>query len=250
MELTDAQPQLVHYIPVATTVLSAVFCFVLLRRHRLKGRGAHLLWWAGGVACYGLGTGLEAAITLLGNSVALTKAWYVAGAILGGYPLAQGTVYLLLRRRTADMLTAITIPVIVAVSVLVVLSPGNVDALEPHRPGGAVIGWSWVRLMTPIINGYAALFLIGGAVLSAVRFAHKQATMSRAIGNGFIAVGALLPGIGGGMAKAGMVEGLYVGEFVGIILIWIGYGYCVRKRSADPAPQYVPSEAAVSSGHA
>ena len=98
--IAASTPQLVHYVPVATTILSVVFCLLLLRRYRFKGKGAHLLWWGFGVACYGLGTGLEASITLLGNSVFLTKSWYIAGALFGGYPLAQGTVYLLLRRRT------------------------------------------------------------------------------------------------------------------------------------------------------
>ena len=104
------QPHPVHFLPIATTVLSAVYCFTLVRRYRLKGKGAHLLWWASGVFCYGLGTALESAVTLLGNSPGLNKAWYTAGALFGGYPLAQGTVYLLLRRRTANVLSAITLP--------------------------------------------------------------------------------------------------------------------------------------------
>lgn len=227
-----AQPELVHYIPIATTVLSAIFCTILLRRYQKKGRGTHLLWWAAGVFFYGVGTALEATVTLAGNSVLLNKAWYIAGALLGGYPLAQGTVYLLLRRRTANVLSMISVPVIVVVAIFVILSPVNLDKLEPHRPGGDVLVWYNVRLFTPVINIYAMLFLFGGAVLSAIRFGKHAATRHRAIGNWFIAVGALLPAIGGSMAKAGMVEGLYVGEFVGLILIWIGYAYCVQKRSA------------------
>lgn len=222
------QPHLIHYIPIASTVLSAIFCGVLIRRRLAKGKGAHLVWWAIGVAAYGLGTGLEATITLLGNSGLLTKCWFVAGAFLGGYPLAQGTVYLLLKRRTANILSGLTVPFIVIMSILVFLSPINAEALEPHKPGGAALGWQWIRNFTPLINTYAVIFLIGGAILSAVRFARKTATRDRAIGNAFIAIGAILPGIGGGMAKAGMVEGLYIGEFVGIILIWIGYAWCVR----------------------
>ncbi len=220
----------VHYLPILTTAISAAFVVVLLQRHRFKGRGAHLLWWVAGVGCYGIGTALESAVTLLGNSVWLTKAWYVAGAILGGYPLAQGTVYLLLQRRTANLLTALSLPVVVFVAAAVVASPVDAAAVESHRPSGAVLQWTWVRAMTPLINGYAALFLIGGAVLSAWRFRRKQATRHRAIGNALIAVGALLPGIGGGMAKAGVVEALYVGEFVGLLLIWAGYRSCVRTR--------------------
>ena len=89
--------------------------------------------------------------------------------------------------------------------------------------------------MTPLLNGYAALFLIGGAVYSAIRFAAKGGCGNRALGNSLIAFGALLPGIGGGMAKAGMVEALYLGEFVGLIFIWAGYTACVRRVHA-PVP--------------
>ena len=48
-------------------------------------------------------------------------------------------------------------------------------------------------------------------MLSAWRFAKHRATAHRAIGNGLIAVGAILPGVGGGMAKAGM--GVAVGDY-------------------------------------
>ncbi|MFQ5422608.1 MAG: hypothetical protein ACE5F9_01360 [Phycisphaerae bacterium] len=243
MNTTAAQPQIIHYLPVLTTFLSVVFFTVLFRRYRSKGRGAHLLWWAGGVLCYGLGTAAEAAVTLWGNSPGLNKTWYIVGALFGGYPLAQGTVYLLLRRRTANILTSATVPIIVILAVLVILGPTNTGAIEPHRPGGAALGWQWIRWFTPIINLYAAVFLIGGAALSGWRFAKRRATGHRAVGNALIALGALLPGIGGGMAKAGIVEGLYVGELAGLILIWIGYTRCVRRPALQPAAA-APAEAA------
>lgn len=235
------EPDFVHYLPIATTVLSAIFFGVLTARWISRRSGPHLLWWAGGIFFYGLGTALESAITLQGNSIALNKAWYVAGALLGGYPLAQGTVYLLLSRRTANVLTAITVPFIATTALLVALSPVVPDALEPHRPGGAILGWKWVRLMTPFINGYAALFLIGGAILSAARYAGRRGAGSRALGNALIAFGALLPGIGGGMAKAGMVEGLYVGELIGLLFIWSGYSFCVRPATRSEAQAAEPA---------
>lgn len=230
------QAQFVHYIPIATTVLSAIFLAVLLNRYRVRRSGAHLLWWAGGVFAYGLGTALEGSITLFGNSIALTKAWYIAGALLGGYPLAQGTVFLLLKRRTALLLTAATVPFIVIASILVVVSPVNADALLPYKPSGAILAWRGIRLMTPIINLYAMWFLVGGAALSAFRYAYQSGSGWRAFGNALIAIGALLPAIGGALAKAGFVEALYVGEFVGLILIWAGYAACVRQPSPDVHP--------------
>lgn len=227
----QTHPALVHYIPVATTVLSIVFTIVLMRRF-FMGYKMHFLWWGLGVACYGLGTALEASVTLFGNTVFLTKAWYIAGALLGGYPLATGTVYLLMRRKTANLLTAISLPVIIGLSICVAISPVNLDQMLPYKPGGAVLGWYWVRLCTPFVNLYAAFFLIGGAIYSASYYAKRKETKHRMIGNILIAVGALLPGIGGSLAKAGIVEGLYIGEFLGIIIIWLGYRSCVYKPAA------------------
>ncbi len=237
MSLAASQPGLVYYLPVATTALSAMFFALLLRRYLRRRSGPHLLWWAGGIFAYGLGTALEAAITIAGNSAALTKAWYIAGALLGGYPLAQGTVYLLLPRRTARILTAITVPYLAVMAVLVIRSPVNIEALEPHRPGGAILAWQWLRLLTPLLNGYAAVFLIGGAMYSALRYAGRGGSGNRALGNALIALGAMLPAVGGAMAKAGIVEVLYVGEFVGLLLIWAGYAACVRQAPAAPDPR-------------
>jgi hypothetical protein len=217
----------VHFLPILTTLFSAFFFVSIIRRYSIKG-GTHLLWWAIGVFTYGLGTLLEATITLAGNTPFLNKAWYVAGAILGGYPLAQGSVYLHFSRRTADILSFITVPFIIFASVCVLLSPVDASLLESFRPSGASLGWQWVRLLTPFINTYSAIFLIGSAFYSAVRYARGENGKNRAIGNVFITVGALLPGIGGGMAKAGVVEALYVGEFFGIILIYVGYRVCLR----------------------
>ena len=95
--------------------------------------------------------------------------------------------------------------------------------------------------MTPFINGYAAVFLIGGAILSAVRYARKSDAGARAVGNGLIAFGAMLPAFGGGMAKAGLVEVLYVGEFVGLLFIWAGDAACVRSPRPPQAAEGLPA---------
>lgn len=243
----DAAPAFVHYLPIASTAICVAFLAVIVRRAAPRGWPPHLLWWAIGVFFYGLGTLIESAITLTENGPLLNRLWYWAGAILGGYPLATGTVYLLLRRPIAHALTAATLALVLFASVCVFLTPLNLGSLEPHRPSGDVIGWRWVRLLTPLINGYAALFLVGGAFYSAGVFAFKLKRGARAAGTALIAVGGILPGVGGGMAKAGIVEALYIGELVGIVLIWAGYELCVRDRrpvsSAEPAPSLEPAAA-------
>jgi len=231
---------IVHYFPIGTSIVSIAFATLLFRKF-FKRRTPHLFWWAFGVACYGSGTVVESFITLSGNTVLLNKLWYVTGALLGGYPLAQGSVYLTHSKKFADRATAITLPFVIVASILVFLSPVRMEMLQVTRPTGAILGWSWIRLLTPFINLYASFFLIGGAAFSAWKYFRNEHDGHRAAGNALIAVGALMPGIGGSMAKAGYVEVLYVLEFIGLIFIWIGDRVCsvsssLRARSM-PASQ-------------
>jgi hypothetical protein len=215
----------IHYLPILTTVLSALFAASLYRRW-IRRKSPHLWWWAFGITTYGLGTAIESAITLFGNSIALTKTWYIAGALLGGYPLAQGSLFLSWPRPFARRLTAVSLTFVIVAAALVIASPVDASVLEPHRPSGAILVWKWVRLLTPFINLYAVFFLIGGAILSAWRHYKYRGHKYRALGNALIAFGAILPGIGGGFAKAGMVEALYVGECIGLMFIWAGDRVC------------------------
>jgi len=216
----------VHFIPILTTVIAVLFAAAVFRRWRARG-GAHLLWWALGLAAYGAGTFTEAAVTLVGWRETLFRAWYITGALLGGAPLAQGTVYLLLSRRAAHRLTTVLLPAITLAAACVLLSPIDYAAVEPHRLTGRVLEWRWVRAFSPFINLYAFVFLVGGAILSAVRYARQPSQRHRVTGNVLIAVGALLPGIGGSATRFGHTEVLYVLEFLGLILIWRGYRLCV-----------------------
>lgn len=228
-------PAPIHYLPIATTVLSAVFVLALLFRARKRSWAPHLVWWAIGIFFYGFGTAIESTITLSGNTAALNRLWYWAGAILGGYPLGVGSCYLLLKRRWAHALTALSGAFVVFASVMVFLTPIDSALIEPFRPSGAVLEWQWVRLLTPFINLYAVIFLVGGALWSSMDFMFTHHNPGRAIGTAFIAVGGILPGIGGLLTKAGHVEALYAGEFVGLVLICTGYVVCIRSNGHSSA---------------
>ena len=78
----------------------------------------------------------EAWTTLFGWSPFIFKSWYISGALLGGAPLAQGTVYLLLKRRTAHLLTAALVLYVGVASIAVVVAPIDLSAVEPHRLTG------------------------------------------------------------------------------------------------------------------
>lgn len=222
----------VQFIPILTTLVAVAFACVLLKRYRERRSGPHLLWWAAGVMMFGVGTLTEASATLFGWHEVIFRSWYISGALLGGAPLAQGTVYLLLSRKTANRLTAVLIPFIFIAAFFVLLSPINYDLVEPHRLTGQVMEWSWVRLFSPFINLYAVIFLVGGAMVSAWRFRKKRDTHHRFIGNALIALGAILPGIGGAATRFGYTEVLYVTELIGLSLIWWGYRWNVGGPSA------------------
>lgn len=229
-------PTAVHYIPIATTLLALCFAPVVFLRWRARRPAPHLWWWSVGIAVYGLGTLTEAATTLFGWQEPVFRAWYISGALLGGWPLAQGTVYLMFERRTAHWMAAAVGAVVVTGATAVLLSPIDYAAVESHRLTGAVMEWRGARLFSPFINTYAAVFLIGGAVVSAWRYRSDPDLRHRFIGNCFIAVGALLPGIGGTATRMGYTEVLYVTELVGLVLIWTGYRYNVRSRDVRPEP--------------
>ena len=214
---------LVHYVPIVTTILAVPFALEIFRRYRLHPERLHLLWWALGIATYGVGTFTEATTTLVGWNDPTFRAWYISGALLGGAPLAQGTVYLLLGRRTAHALTILLILYVVVASVFVMLSPIDYAQVQAHRLTGAVFEWQWVRAFRPIVNLYAVVFLIGGAILSALRYSADPATRHRVYANVLIAAGAILPGIGGTATRMGYVEVLYVTELMGLLLTWQGY---------------------------
>ena len=135
----------------------------------------------------------------------------------------------MLSRRAADRLTLVVGSVVIVAAICVLLSPLDLSLAETHRLSGRVLEWQWVRAFSPFINSYSALMLIGGAILSAVRYARRGDAPERVGGNILIALGGLLPGIGGGFTRFGHVEVLYVTELIGLLLIYAGYRRITRS---------------------
>lgn len=226
--------ELIGYLPIATTVVAVGFTAVLWRRYRERG-GTHLLWWGLGTLTYAAGTITESLTTLLGWHEPIFRAWYITGALLGGAPLAQGTVYLLCRRALANRLTMVVGTFILVAAACASVAPINYAAVQPFHLTGRVFEWTWVRLFSPFINLYAVIFLVGGAVLSALRYRRREETRHRYVGNSLIAVGALLPGIGGTFTRFGHTEVLYVTELIGLLLVYAGFRTITREAALGPS---------------
>jgi hypothetical protein len=160
---------MVNYIPVLTTIFSLFFLSRIIP-HYLARKSPYLLWWTLGVATFGAGTLTESINAIFGWSEWNTKIWYIVGALLGGYPLAQGTIYLLMNKRFADISAVLCSAVIVIAAICVLLSPIAVPEGFDYRLTGRVFEWQWVRAFSPLLNLYAFVFLFGGAVYSAIQY--------------------------------------------------------------------------------
>ncbi len=88
---------------------------------------------------------------------------------------------------------------------------------------------------TIILNIYGTLTLVGGAIYSAIIFFRKRVLVNRMIGNVLIAIGALAPAMAGSFVKMGLVDGLYLSELVGVVLMYIGFIQSTTVPVREPA---------------
>ena len=213
---------MIDYIPIFTTILSLYF-FIEILKHYLFRKKKYLFWWMIGVATFGLGTLSESIHTIIGYNEFNLRFWYILGALLGGFPLAQGTVYLLFSKKFANQSSLFFISYILIASIFILMVPIKITESFDGGLTGQVFEWQWVRFFSIPINIYAFTFLVGGAIYSAYKYSKFKNLIYKVYGNTAIAIGGILPGIGGSFTRAGYIEVLFVTEFFGLALIYAGY---------------------------
>ena len=213
---------MIDYIPILTTILSLYF-FIEILKHYLFRKKKYLFWWMIGVATFGLGTLSESIHTIIGYNEFNLRFWYILGALLGGFPLAQGTVYLLFSKKFANQSSLFFISYILIASIFILMAPIKITESFDGGLTGQVFEWQWVRFFSIPINIYAFTFLVGGAIYSAYKYSKFKNLIYKVYGNTAIAIGGILPGIGGSFTRAGYIEVLFVTEFFGLALIYAGY---------------------------
>ena len=213
---------MIDYIPILTTILSLYF-FVEILKHYLFRKKKYLFWWMIGVATFGLGTLSESIHTIIGYNEFNLRFWYILGALLGGFPLAQGTVYLLFSKKFANQSSLFFISYILIATIFILMVPIKITESFDGGLTGQVFKWQWVRFLSIPINIYAFTFLVGGAIYSAYKYSKFKNLIYKVYGNTAIAIGGILPGIGGSFTRAGYIEVLFVTEFFGLALIYAGY---------------------------
>jgi len=230
------------YIPYLSTIVAFIFAAAVFNRYRQRG-GMHLLLWAIGLLFYGLGTLSESLLSLM-PSVFVLRIWYLTGAMLTAAWLGMGSVHLLIRRgNIAQIMTWILAAISVLALILAFLVPTTSVGYDITRPASAQYrdiftssGFlTYLLAPTIILNLYGTITLVGGAIYSAFLFWRKRILIHRMFGNILIAAGALSPAMGGTFLRAGLTDMLYLSEFVGAVLMFIGFMLATSTQS-EPAP--------------
>lgn len=234
-----------HYLPFLSTLVTFAFATAVFIRY-LRRRGPHLLMWTIGLLFYGLGTLAEVLLAFSFSGIVL-KLWYLSGAMLTAAWLGQGTVLLLIRKRgVAWTLTGILAAVSLLAATLV-LSASLTSAASSYNVAEAISSQykdiltrgGLTIALTILLNIYGTLTLVGGAIYSAIIFFRKRVLVNRMIGNVLIAIGAMAPAMAGSFVKMGLVDGLYLSELVGVVLMYIGF----IQATTVPVRQEAPAAA-------
>jgi len=257
-------------LPFLSTSIMFVFVVLVFQRY-LARRKLHFLFWGIGLAMFGAGSFAEAYLSLAWNPW-IFFAWYLFGAALNAAWIGHGTLYLLVRKTWAHVITAVLVAGSLFAGYLMLqvmprldttvfttskpvseqYGTKRLDAGEPLPTDAPIsqveyrgeqvtvvrgllpLGAS-VRLTTPFFNIYGLLTLVGGAIWSAYLFWRKRVLPNRVIGNVLIAGGALLIGSASTLTRLGYGQFLYIGELVSAILMFTGFQVAARPQVSEGA---------------
>lgn len=227
-------------LPFLAAFIMFLFTGYVLQRYVVR-RKLHFLFWGIGLAMFGVASLAGAYLAVSWNQWAFF-AWYFFGAVLTAAWIGQGTVYLLVRKKRAHVLTGILIlGSVIALGLLLRimpdLDPSEFTVSEPiseqyREIMPAVSEGGFVRLTTPFFNVYGLVTLVGGALWSTYLFWRKRILPNRVVGNVLIAIGALLIASASTLTRLGYGSLLYLGELLAAILMFAGFLVAAAPQAA------------------
>lgn len=223
-------------LPLAAALTSFSFAGMVLMRW-FRRRARHNLAWGLGLLLFGTGALMEVAYQTFGWSAVVFRLWYLSGAFFAAAYLGQGTIYLLAKQRYADALMGGLVAGSAFAVFLVFSAPLQPEAVQDF---GELTGRAlpeYARLFTIPFNTYGTLGLVGGAIYSTWLFWRKRVLLNRVVGNLLIALGGMLPAFAGVMSRLGIPRALYVGLFLGSVLMFLGYLRASRPQDVAQAKQ-------------
>ena len=207
-------------IPLASSVISFIFAVAVLDQFFAR-RKPYQLIWAIGLFMYFISTGTEFWTGTWGLNQTVYQLWYLFGAILVAAYLGMGTLYLLAPRRTAHIILVILLIASFYAAFRVFTVSLDLSTLHQLSVSAMPDG---VRLMSRLFSICGTVALIGGAIYSTWVFRKRRLMPHRMVSNILIAVGVMLPAIGGASLRlAESLTAFYTLELLGVIIIFIGF---------------------------
>jgi hypothetical protein len=229
-------------LPIAAALLALLFTVMLLRSFRRRRAGEKLLW-AGGFALFAVATACEAIAQGSGWSPGLFRGYYLCGGVLTVAWLGAGSAWLQLPGRARDALLGGLLVATVAAAAAVLLAPVSTSMLA-HAPSGRPPADGALRghavIWAIALNSFGTAFLLGGSLYSLARRRRVRA-------NAWIASGALVLALSTSMTRVGEYSLVYLGELVGIALMFAGFNLTGGKapKPSPAAPQPTSPRSAV-----
>ncbi len=238
-----AVPQIADsLLPVAAALVALLFVFLLGRSYRQRPAGQKALW-AAGFAFFAVATVCEAVGQRTGWTPTLFRSYYLAGGVLTVAYLGAGSAWLLLRPRARDVLLGALAVGSIAAAASVWLAQVDENVLAATASGrppdnSALMGHAF--LWAVVLNSAGTAVLIGGSLYSIAR-------RRRVSANVWIASGALVVALATGLSRTGDYSLVYLGQVVGIALMFCGFTFAGRKIETKqvPKPERPPARPAL-----
>ncbi len=230
---TGHAPQIARaLLPLAAALLALLFA-ARLGSSWLRRRAAQKLFWALGFLSFAVAAASEAVAFRHGWSAGLFRLYYVCGGILTVSYLGAGSAWLLLPRRARDVMLGVLLVATPAAVAAVLLAPVDSASLAAvggvQPPPNAALG-GHAFLWAVGLNSAGTIALVGSSLLSILRRQRVRA-------NAWIASGALCVAAATGLSRAGDTSLVYVGELVGLALMFCGFTLPAPRVGRSAAPR-------------
>lgn len=216
-------------VSLGAAAVALVFAIMVLRQW-LSRRKPFQLAWSVGLILYAVAAGTQFLAEAYGWTADIYRMYYLMAAPLVAV-LGVGSTFLV-NRRVGLGFSLYTAVLFVGFAWVVFTAPVNGAVLLEPVPGGNGFPDS-VRLWSPLFTIPGSIALIGIAAYSYWK--------TRLSFNAWIALGALVVAGGGSLARFNLDTWvLYLGEFVGIALMFWGF---LKSQDLAKAPRASPEQA-------
>ena len=219
-------------VSLGATVVSVAFAALVFNQW-IARRKPYQLAWSVGLGLYGAAAFLQFLAEAYGWSVATYKVYYLIAALLVAV-LGIGSTFLL-HRRAGIGFALYTVVVFIGFVIAVAGAAVNMSALAATVPAAGT------PIADPNVRAFSYLFTVPGAA-ALVGIAGYSYWRTRLRFNLWIGIGALIVAAGGSLARLNITWALYIGELVGIAVMFWGFlaSQDLAKARA-PVARQIPS---------